>query len=166
LSELGTTFLLAIYGAAGTTVSLIWNFLDRRKKITERRKIFVRFGIPIIHRGVPNVEEFYIFPLCIMNLGREPVIVTNVEMRRKNGKFSPGAYNEPGAMLGIYGERMLPRRLEPGDTLTLEQFTAAAFHDCPEEIVVSDADNREYKMSPQHLKQEFESIKRYLKKPV
>ena len=118
----------------------------------------------MIKCGIPKLKEMYIFPLCVTNLGREDVIIVGVEMRRKNGKFQPGSYNEPEAMLGIYGERMLPRRLHPGDTLTLEQFTIAAFHDCPTEVVVLDAEGREYKVSDEDLKNEFREAQRYREK--
>jgi hypothetical protein len=103
----------------------------------------------------------HIFPLCVTNLGREDVIVTGIEMRWKNSKFQPGAYNEPEAALGIYGERKLPRRLHPGDTLTLEQFTIAAFHDCPDEVVVFDAEGNEYKVPDSDLRAEYQEAERY-----
>jgi hypothetical protein len=162
------TFWIACYGALVATGSLSWSvvkhFIDQSEKSKERKKIVVQFGIPIIKKNVPKIGEMYVFPLCVVNLGREDVIITSVEMRRSGSVFMPGVYNEPEAMLGVYSERKLPKRLLPGETLQLEQFTFAAFQDCPDEVVAIDAQGREYKVPAADLKSQYQEVQRYLDK--
>jgi hypothetical protein len=85
-------------------------------------------------------------------------------MRRSGSVFMPGAYNEPEAMLGAYSERKLPKRLSPGEILQLEQFTFAAFHDCPDEVVAIDAQGGEYRVPARDLKSQYQEVQRYLDK--
>ncbi len=159
------TIWIACYGAVVATLSCFWNvvkhFLDRREKQSERRKIGVHFGIPILKKNIPRVGEMYVFPLCIINLGREDVIITSVEMRRPGSVFQPGAYNEPEAMLGIVSERKLPKRLTSGETLQLEQFTFAAFNDCPTAVVAIDTEGREYAVPTNEIKSQYNDVIRY-----
>ena len=144
------TLSIAVYGAVLGTIGLGWNIYkdlaERRRKTRERTKVRLSFGIPVVKRGIPNFGKVLIFPLCIMNLGSEDVIIVQVELRHKNSKFHPGAYNEPEAALGIKSERLLPRRLNPGDTLELEQFTLAAFREWPTAIVAYDSEGGEHSM--------------------
>jgi hypothetical protein len=151
-----STDFISAYAAVISTLVVgweIWKWRDQKMfSKSERSKIQVYFGIPVITKLPDNLGKMPIFPLCISNLGREPVIIVSVEMRQENGGYFPGAYNEPYAMLGVASERMLPRLLNPGDTLQLEQFTDAAFRETPKKVLVTDSEGREHEV-PEHLLQ-------------
>jgi hypothetical protein len=92
--SLGTTDLIAIYAAAISTIVMGWEIwkshTERKSSETERSKLRVYFGIPI-KAQLPHGHHMHIFPLCVSNLGREATIVVNVEMRKSNGGYFPGA---------------------------------------------------------------------------
>jgi hypothetical protein len=146
------TQLMAIYGAIVASLSIGLNLFDRRERRRERRRIVVDFGITTITRGIPKIDKLVFFPLCVMNLGREDVIIVSVEMRYSDGSFHPGAYNEPEASLGTYGERVLPKKLSSGEVLTLQQFTIAAFIKEPIAVIATDAYGQEHRVSEARLK--------------
>jgi hypothetical protein len=126
----------------------------------ERSKIQPYFG-PMLHmQEVPPLGELYIFPLYISNLGREPVIIVSVEMRYANSVFTPGAFNEPQATLGIKSDQLLPKRLDPGGTLQLEQFTLLAFQEQPMAVVVLDNEGAEYMVPDNLVREQFDRANR------
>ena len=89
----------------------------------------------------------------------------SVEIRYSNSVFSPGAFNEPEAMLGIKTEPVLPKRLDFGDTLQLEQFTLLAFQDRPEAVVVLDSEGHEHKVPDNLVQQQFDRAKLIREEP-
>ena len=151
----------ALVVATGSLGWQLWKWWSAKSETRrERSKVEAYFGTWIIKKDVPEFGDLYIIDLWITNLGREPVIITSVEMRYSNRVFSPGAFNEPEAMLGIKTDPVLPNRLDFGDTLQLEQFTLLAFQDRPEAVVVLDSEGHEYKVPDNLVQQQFDRAKR------
>ena len=145
--------LVATVALAVAMASLGWQgwqwWSSKKEAKREQSKIQPSFGQTIHMPDVPRLGEMYIFPLHISNLGRKFAIIANVEMRYRNHVFDPGAFNEPEATLGRETEQLLPKRLDPGDTLQLKQFTLLAFQEKPMAVVVLDNEGHEY-MVPDH----------------
>jgi hypothetical protein len=158
---------IALYAAVVSTIVFVWEagkwLSGRRELKRERSNIRIYPGIRIVKRNVPHFGDMHIFPLCISNLGREPVIIQSVEMRWENCAFHPGAYNEPEAALGVPSKRMLPKKLDPGETIELEQFTLAAYRSKPAEIVAVDGEGREHRMPRALMDREFQQAQKLLK---
>ena len=138
-----------------------WSAKSEAKK--ERSSIQPYFGETIHVQDVPRLGEMYIFPLHISNFGREFAIIANVEMRYRNHVFDPGAFNEPEATLGRETEQRLPKRLDPGDTLQLKQFTLLAFQEEPMAVVVLDNEGHEYMVPDHNVQEQFDQANRIRK---
>lgn len=144
---------VAAYAAVVSTVVFLWTvgreIYDRRRTKQERSRLHVHMSVVRV-KNRPDGKIFHILPLHVSNLGREPVIVTGVVARGPGNEIHPGVFAEPGAAYGGQ-ERVLPKKLEAGETIELPLFTAAIFRNEILAIVVLDADNREYKVSTENL---------------
>lgn len=145
---------IAAYAAVVATVVGGWSIwkevADRSRRKLERQRVRLELSFQTV-RNKPDNRVFLIVPLIISNLGQEAVIICSVVARGDNSQFWPGEYAEPGAAYGIR-DRVLPRRLGPGETVELPLFTAAAFSDEVKEIAVIDNDGREFTLGESHIR--------------
>jgi hypothetical protein len=141
---------LALYGAILSTLAIGWQFWTawskKREREKDRRRVQVHFGIPKDFKIPGNDAPMRVYPLCVSHTGHEPIVLSSVEVRYENGVSYPGAYPEPEAVLGIHNTRLLPKRLESGDTIELPLFTIATFQMTPLEVIVIDGEGREHKV--------------------
>ena len=145
---------LAAYAAVLSTLVFFWSIgkevHDRRRTRKERSRLSVYMNL-VKATNRPDGNVFHLLPLHVSNLGREPVIVTSAVARGLGHEAHPGLFAEPGASYGQQ-ERMLPKRLEAGETVELSLFTIGIFRNDVKEIVVLDTDDREYKVSAANLR--------------
>ena len=145
---------ITVYAALVATIVAAWNIWKEISERLRRRKEQQRVRLGLEFETVknrPDNRTFLLVPLVVSNLGREPVIICSVVARGENSQFWPGEHSEPGAAYGIK-DRVLPRRLEPGETVELPLFTAAAFTSDVKEIAVIDNEGREFKLSESHIR--------------
>ena len=144
---------VAAYAAVLSTGVFIWTvgkeIHDRRRTRRERSRLHICMNLVKV-TNKPDGKVFHLLPLHVSNLGREPVIVASAVARGPGHESHPGVFAEPGAAYGVQ-ERVLPRKLEAGETVELALFTIGIFRTGVVEVVVIDADDREYKVSSENL---------------
>ena len=82
---------IAVYAAIVSTGVFVWEpwkwHSNQSEVRRERSRVRVYPGIRIVKRNVPHFGDMHIFPICISNLGREPVIIQSIEMRYSDHVF-------------------------------------------------------------------------------
>ena len=97
--------------------------------------------------GLPKIDEMHIFPLLIDNRGRVPIVISNVQVHYPGDPeriYTPGPYNALDEAVGDATERLLPKRLDPGESHELGTMIHTAFVMRPSKIVVLDVEGHEF----------------------
>jgi hypothetical protein len=102
-------------------------------------------------RNERDDKIFHMAPVLVSNYGRDTVILKEVAAKGKGWKEGGGWYQEPEI---AYGKaiQILPRELKPGESVQLVLFYLAVFRQHKVyEVVVTDTDGHEYRVSDYDL---------------
>jgi hypothetical protein len=130
--------LIAVHGAA--RYYFAW-----RTKRKERTKIAVQADHLIVH-SPRDGQRYDLLQLLVTNLGREPVMIQEVVARGPNHATHPGWFKQPAATYRIR-EQILPKELQPAESVELPLFYMAIFRNQIDAIAVVDADGKEFNVS-------------------
>lgn len=154
---------VALYAAVLSTIIAVVGatryYFKWRSKHKEQTKISVHADHLIVHNQKDG-RRYDLLHLLVTNLGREPVIIREVVAKGPNHSTHPGWFKEPAATYGIR-DQILPKKLQPADSVELPLFYMAIFRNQIDEIAVMDSDGREFKVSDfdlQRLRREAEEI--------
>ena len=135
-------------GLDAPTLVLVWTVgkevVDRRKTRRERTKVFV--GMHAALARAPDGNIGFVVVLDVSNLGRESVIITAARAEGEGSKMSAGMNKEPDAAYGVR-DRLLPSKIEPGQTAELQLFGPGIFRTAWKRVYVEDADDKQYEVS-------------------
>ena len=139
---------ITAYAAVLSTGVFAWTvgkeIVDRRKSKLERTKVFV--SMHATHYRVPAQGQHVVVVLDVSNLGRESVIIAGAIAEGPGSKMIAGALREPDAAYGRR-DRILPKKIEPGETAELPLFGPGIFRTPITKLYVTDSDEKQYEVT-------------------
>jgi hypothetical protein len=136
---------VASYAAVLSTAVFLWTvgkeIIDRRRTAAERTKLQV--GLHAAACRVPGGKVEIVLVLDVSNIGRDSAIITQAVAEATDSKHFAGAHKEPDAAYGKR-DRVLPKKVEPGETVELQLFGPGVFRTQLNRIYVTDSEGRDY----------------------
>jgi hypothetical protein len=151
---------IGVIGALLAAASLAWQWyqwkISRDEREKERSSVSVSLERRIHYQECAHLDEdLYILSLLVQNHGREAVVISNVEVHYPGNppQIAPrtvtvAPHNALDLNLHMENpERILPKRLDPGDWIELRNLTHGLFIERPNKVVVLSGDDREFELS-------------------
>jgi hypothetical protein len=149
--SIGTTEILAIWGAIVATTALVWNII---RGFQDRKKIKVETQLGYIKPGDPERTLFY---AIVTNIGRRPVFITGWGGVRED-KEKPN--------IRVFGtmipSQQLPKMLQEGDYVILGTDDLSFFDKKVKRVHAWDSTGKYWKNSKKNMRQLLRQVKKEL----